>query len=32
MYSEMDSITTDEELERMLEDWIDYQCELDMGK
>jgi len=37
MYSEMDSITnatitTDEELERMLDDWIDYQCELDMGK
>ena len=32
MYSEMDSIITDEELERMLEDWIDYQCELDMGK
>lgn len=31
----MDTTTitiTDEELERMLDDWIDYQCELAMGK
>jgi hypothetical protein len=32
----MDSINnttiTDEELEQMLEDWFDYQCEVAMGK